>query len=124
MVDLQNFFSLIEFFSAMSDPFLALPGTKRKRPSRPDKRPRQQDKSQSGKPVTHSKRRLRDTSPQREDDEIGPGGFGSDEDIDIDEHEDSESDHGETPAERRLRLAKEYLEKVRVEAGIHFFDCG
>ena len=107
----------------MSDPFLALPGTKRKRPSRPDKRPPRQDKSQSRKPVTHNKRRLRDTSPQSEDeDEIGPGGIAIDEDIGVDEAEDSESDHGETPAERRLRLAKEYLEKVRVEAGIPIVD--
>jgi ribosomal RNA-processing protein 9 len=103
----------------MSDPFLALPGTKRKRLSRPDKRPNRQDKGQSRKVVAHSKRRLRDTSPQSEDDdEIGPGGVGSDEDLHIDENEDSESDHGETPAERRLRLAKDYLEKVRVEAGM------
>jgi len=109
----------------MSDPFLALPGTKRKRSSRPDNKPHRQDKSQSRKPVAHSKRRLRDTSPQSEnDDEIGPGGIGSDDNVDIDEHEDSESDHGETPAERRLRLAKEYLEKVKLEAGIHFIDWG
>ena len=116
----QNFFSPgLNFSQQCQTPFLALPGTKRKRLSRPDKRPHRQDKGQSRKPVAHSKRRLRDTSPQSEDDdEIGPGGIGSDEDLHVNENEDSESDHGETPAERRLRLAKDYLEKVRVEAGM------
>jgi ribosomal RNA-processing protein 9 len=103
----------------MSDPFLSLPGTKRKRPSRPDKRTPRPDKSQPSKSRTKNKRRLRDTSPQSEDkDEIGPGGIGSDDDIQLDEPDESDdSDHGETPAERRLRLAKDYLDKVRVETG-------
>ena len=100
----------------MSDPFLALPGTKRKRPSRPDRRPPRPDKSQQ-KSKSASKRRLRDASPEADsDDEIGPGGIESDIDHEIDKEDTDESDNEETPAERRLRLAKEYLEKVKREA--------
>ena len=109
----------------MSDPFLSLPGTKRKRPSRPDTRPPRQDKSQarSRKPSGQTKRRLRESSPQADDDdEVGPGGIGSDVDMDLDEQDqDDESDHDETPTERRLRLAKEYLDKVRSEVGMPEF---
>jgi ribosomal RNA-processing protein 9 len=96
----------------MSDPFLSLPGTKRKRPSRPSKHTIS-EKSRSGIPT---KRRLRDTSPQSDtDDDIGPGAIESDIEVDIEESE--ESDNEETATSKRLRLAKEYLEKVRVEEG-------
>lgn len=108
----------------MSDPFLALPGTKRKRSARPDKRPPRQARSQPQKSTTKTKRRLRDTSAQSEDDdEIGPGGIGSGDGMQAHESEDSdESDHEELPAERRLRLAKDYLDRVRVEAGMSFLS--
>ena len=97
----------------MSDPFLALPGTKRKRPTGPIKRRGRQGKPQSQKPAGQKGRRLRDTPQSDNDDEIE-----SDIDIDVDtQDETEESDHEETPAERRLRLAKDYLEKVRLEAG-------
>jgi ribosomal RNA-processing protein 9 len=65
----------------------------------------------------HSKRRLRDTSPQSaDDDEIGPGAIESD--IDLDSEQSDENENDETPAERRLRLAKEYLDKIKFEVGI------
>ena len=100
----------------MSDPFLSLPGTKRKRPTNPDRRNgtagRRPEKS--GKVA---KRRLRDAMPPSEDeDEIGAGGIESDVDMDTPD-ESEESDQEETPAERRLRLAKEYLDTVRTEVG-------
>jgi hypothetical protein len=95
----------------MSEPF---PGTKRKRPSQPDKRPLRPEKSQKkSKPA--SKRRLRDPSTEADsDDEIGPGGIESDIDHDIDE-DTEESDNEFTPEERRRLLAKEYIEKVKQE---------
>jgi len=97
----------------MADP---MPGTKRKRPSRPDKRPQKQGKS-SQKPKSTSKRRLRDPSPQPDsEDEIGPGGIESDVKHDLEGEESEQSDIEETPAERRLRLAKDYLKKVAQEA--------
>ena len=104
----------------MSDPFLTLSGTKRKRPSRPEKRRTGQGKPQSRKSAAQSNRRPRDRTPQSEqEDEIGPGGIATDDEILDEDHEDTdESDNDETPAERRLRLAKNYLEKVRLEAGI------
>lgn len=100
----------------MSDPFLTLPGTKRKRATQPDKGSlkRQEDKRKN---IT--KRRLRDISPQSESgEEIGPGIIDSDVDVPLDEPEtDDEESADETPAERRLRLAKAYLEKVKLEVG-------
>lgn len=93
-----------------------MPGTKRKRPSRPDKRPRENGKSQQ-KTKSASKRRLREPSPEADsDDEIGPGGIESDIERGMEAEESEESDNEETPAERRLRLAKDYLEKVKQEA--------
>ena len=104
----------------MSDAFLSIPGTKRKRPSRPNTRPQRlsKAKSQSQKGSTpHTKRRLRDTSPQDDDDEVGPGGIESDIDFNEDEQTE-ESDTDETPAEKRLRLAKEYIDTVKLEVGM------
>jgi hypothetical protein len=62
-------------------------------------------------------RRMRDAdgSPEADDDEVGPGGI-EDSDVEM-EDASEESETEETPAERRLRLAKEYLDKVRGEAG-------
>jgi len=99
----------------MSDPFLGLPGTKRKRPSRPDKSPPRAEKFQpKSKPA--SKRRLRDPSPEADSgDEVGPGGIESDIDHDIDVEDTEESDNELTPEERRRLLAKEYIEKVKQE---------
>jgi hypothetical protein len=108
----------------MSDPFLVLPGAKRKRtrPGRdPGKSTLQGKRTQRRKDVRDDKkqRRMRDGdgSPEAEDDdEIGPGGI---EDSDVEMEDGSEeSETEETPAERRLRLAKEYLDKVRVEASM------
>ena len=102
----------------MSDPFLNLPGTKRKRPSRPLKSPSKDEKRVS-KSGASKKRRLRDTSLEPDsDDEIGAGAIESEVEVRSELESDEESDHGdETPAERRLRLAKDYLEQVRLEAG-------
>jgi hypothetical protein len=103
----------------MSDPFLSLPGTKRKRPSRKDNRPQKQDKTQSRK---SAKARGRGTpsGSGSDEDEIGPG-IHSDDDVPMDEEAESEEiDIEETPAERRLRLAKDYLDKVRLEVGTNF----
>src|SRR5262249_6192145 len=106
-----------------SDRFLALPGTKRKRPAaRREKKPAR-EVSKSAK-STGKRRGQRDepSSAESEDDEIGPGGI---DDFDVvgnkkrgEEGEEAtdESDVEETPAERRLRLAKEYLEQVKREA--------
>jgi ribosomal RNA-processing protein 9 len=102
---------------AMSDPFLSLPGTKRKRPSKPDRRngTASNKAEKSSKPA---KRRLRDPRPESEDeDEIGAGGIESEADM-VELEESEESDNEETPAERRLRLAKEYLDTVRNEVGV------
>lgn len=110
----------------MSDPFLSLPGAKRKRPSRSDIRTPRQDKRQDKRQTrnelkSHSKRRLRDTSPRSaDDDEIGPGAIETD--IDLDSEQSDENENDETPAERRLRLAKEYLDKIKFEVGIHLFE--
>jgi hypothetical protein len=102
----------------MSDPFLALPGTKRKRSAGTGKPLHRQEKPQLRKSAGQKGRRLRDTSQSDNDDEIGPGGIESDIDVDVGELEETEeSDHEEAPAERRLRLAKDYLEKVRLETG-------
>ena len=102
----------------MSDPFLALPGTKRKRPSRRDKPGR--DESKTPKVPSRTKRRPQSDSPESgNDDKIGPAGIDSDSDVVNEQHaETDESDLEETPAERRLRLAKNYLQKVRQEASI------
>jgi hypothetical protein len=63
-------------------------------------------------------RRMRDGngdgSPDDDNDEVGPGGI-EDNDVEM-EDASEESEMEETPAEQRLRLAKEYLDKVRVEA--------
>jgi ribosomal RNA-processing protein 9 len=118
-VTLQTFLIFVEqIFSAdkMSDPFLSLPGTKRKRASRKDNRGERQDRTQSRK-STKERRRETPSNSGNDDDEIGPG-FHSDDDIILeDEGESEQSDIDETPAERRLRLAKDYLDKVRLEVG-------
>jgi len=103
----------------MSDPFLNLPGTKRKRPSRPSK-PSSGDDRRGSKSASTKKRRLRDVPSESEsEDEIGPGALESDIEGGDEEEGDEESEHeDETPAERRLRLAKDYLEQVRLEAGM------
>ena len=113
----------------MSDPFLALPGTKRKRPSRTGRpvnpssesrgpRPQRKDKSTFTK-----KRRLRDRGQDEhedDDDEIGAGAIDSDATIEGDEvqSEEERSDVEESAADKRLRFAKAYLEQVRSEVGI------
>jgi len=112
----------------MSDPFLSLPGTKRKRPSRPNKpadrsqtRPTsrsQKAASQKDKSAFPRKRRLRDESPEAgDDDEVGAGAIDSDDAMDIEDVESEESDLEESAADKRLRLAKAYLDQVRSEAG-------
>ena len=110
MTDLQNFAGPEFSFLTMSDPFLSLPGTKRKRPSRPARRNGTSIKGD--KDVKTGKRRLRDpTTPSQDEDEI-------ESDVEMEEAEESEEkDNEETPAERRLRLAKEYLDSVRSEVG-------
>jgi len=110
----------------MSDPFLVLPGTKRKRTrnaSNPDKITSQAKRTQRRKDARGEKKqhRMRDRSHSHSgtddgDDEFGPGRM-DDSDIDVERTSEEESETEETPAERRLRLAKEYLDKVRVEAG-------
>jgi hypothetical protein len=109
----------------MSDPFLVLPGAKRKRtrPGRdPGKSSSQAKRTQRRKDARDDKkqRRMRDGdgSPEaQDDDEVGPGGI-EDSDIEM-EGGSEESETEETPAERRLRLAKEYLDKVSGEAGTY-----
>jgi ribosomal RNA-processing protein 9 len=106
--------------TTMSDPFLVLPGTKGIRTRKPEKRPTQVKRTQGGKDgrVEKKKRRMRERSaPAEDDDEIGPGRI-DDSDIEVDDASE-ESETEETPAERRLRLAKEYLDRVRVEAGLN-----
>jgi ribosomal RNA-processing protein 9 len=111
-------FAAAEFILTMSDPFLSLPGTKRKRPSKTDTRSQRQGGQSRKGAAPRPKRRLRDASPEADDDdEIGAGGIESDIDMD-DAEETDESDNDETPAERRLRLAKEYLDKVKSEVGM------
>ena len=116
----------------MSDPFLALPGTKRKRPSRPVRPNNQsstshgQSRSQQKPPAYQKKRRLRDKAnedhedeDEDEDDEVGAGAIDSDGTIQGDEVlESEESDLDESAADKRLRLAKAYLDQVRSEVGI------
>jgi len=95
----------------MSDPFLSLPGTKRKRPSKPERKNGVQSNKADG-PAKGAKRRLREPSPVSEDDDEVAS------DVEMEEpNESEESDIEETPAERRLRLAKEYLENVKNEVG-------
>ena len=66
----------------MSDPFLTLPGTKRKRATQPDK---SSFKRQEDKRKKNTKRRLRDISSQSESgEEIGPGIIDSDIDVPLD----------------------------------------
>jgi ribosomal RNA-processing protein 9 len=113
----------------MSDPFLALPGTKRKRPSRPTRPNNQsstshgQSRSQQKPPAYQKKRRLRDKAAddhenEDEDDEVGAGAIDSDGTIQGDEvPESEESDIDESAADKRLRLAKAYLDQVRSEVG-------
>ena len=113
-------------FAPMSDPFLVLPGTKRKRTRNtrtPGKTPSQAKRTQRRKDARGEKkpRRMRDRSHSHSgtdggDDDFGPGRM-DDSDIEVEEPSEEESETEETPAERRLRLAKEYLDKVRVEAG-------
>jgi len=109
----------------MSDPFLNLPGTKRKRPSRPSK-PSSRDDRRVSKSTSNKKRRLRDVPLESEsDDEIGAGAIESDIEVGDEEEGDEENEHeDETPAERRLRLAKDYLEQVRLEAGMLHLSKG
>jgi hypothetical protein len=56
------------------------------------------------------------TQEAKDDEEIRPGGI-EDSDVEVEDGSE-ESETEETPAEPRLRLAKEYLDKVRVEAGM------
>jgi len=111
----------------MSDPFLVLPGTKRKRTKNTrklEKNTSQAKRTQRRKDARGEKKQhwIRDMSKSQSGaddgspDEFGPGGM-DDSDIEVEDASEEESETEETPAERRLRLAKEYLDKVRVEAG-------
>lgn len=110
----------------MSDPFLVLPGTKRRR-TRNTRDPGKPTLQAKGTPRRkdardEKKQRMRDRSQHQapgdtDDDEIGPGGI-EDSDVEI-EDVSEESEAEETLAERRLRLAKGYLDRVRAEAGTH-----
>jgi ribosomal RNA-processing protein 9 len=95
----------------MPDPFLALPGAKRKRASKPDRR----NGPAKGSEKKAVNRRNRGRTPESDSDEVG----GEISDVEVNDLEESgeESEYDETPAEKRLRLAKQYLETVQMEVG-------
>jgi len=108
----------------MPDPFLALPGAKRKRASKPDRR-NGSAKGSENKAVNRRNRiRPRDRTLQSGDDDDEVGAEISDVELNDLEESSEESDDDEDPAEKRLRLAKQYLETVQMEVGILLGNSG
>ena len=100
----------------MSDRFLVLPGQKRKRFSKSSKGASLKLNGRPAKSATRTKRRLRGTTSS-DDDGTGPENFVSDVESDVPDMEESDESGDETAADKRLRLAKEYLDRVKLETG-------
>ncbi|RUS31507.1 WD40-repeat-containing domain protein [Jimgerdemannia flammicorona] len=104
----------------MSDPFFVTAIRKRKKPSTssdkksPAKRSRQRDG-----PATNG--RKGDDNSSSEDD-LGPGAI-AEMDLRSSEGEDEEDEISETAAEKRVRLAKKYLEKIKSDIEVDGFDA-
>jgi len=106
----------------MPDPFFATKTRKRKRTSSKDSGPSSSKKilkTSNGRVSAKGKGKARAA-----DEELHSGGSGSealdDMDLRVDEKDPNESgdeDAGETPAEKRLRLAKLYLESIKEGLG-------
>lgn len=110
----------------MPDPFFAQPASGKRKRARPAK---EQRGRKPGKPTRggkaagsgsrgKGKRKARDEDSEEEDsesDEVGDGGFDSDVDIPSageEVYSDDYESERETPAQKRLRLAKAYLDKL------------
>ena len=106
----------------MPDPFFATKSRKRKRVSSKDSGPSSSKKilkTSNGRESAKGKGKARAA-----DEELHSGGSGSEalDDIDLradegDPNESGDEDAGETPAEKRLRLAKLYLESIKEGLG-------
>jgi len=106
----------------MPDPFFATKMRKRKRTSSKDSGPSSSKKilkTSNGRVSAKGKGKARAA-----DEELHSGGSGSEalDDIDLrvdekDPNESGDEDAGETPAEKRLRLAKLYLESIKEGLG-------
>lgn len=106
----------------MPDSFFATKTRKRKRIASKDSRPsssKKVPKTSNGRDTAKGKGKSRTA-----DEEVHSGGSGSEAlaDMDlradeVDPNESGEEDEDETPAEKRLRLAKLYLESIREDLG-------
>jgi ribosomal RNA-processing protein 9 len=106
----------------MPDSFFATKTRKRKRVASKDSGPsssKKVPKTSNGRVSAKGKGKSRTA-----DEELHSGGSGSEalDDMDlradeVDPNESGEEDEGETPAEKRLRLAKLYLESIREDLG-------
>ena len=106
----------------MPDSFFAAKTRKRKRVTFKDERPsssRKVLKTSNGRVSTKGKGKVRAADEDLHSDESGSEAL---DDLDlradeVDPNESGEEDAGETPAEKRLRLAKLYLESVKESLG-------
>lgn len=110
----------------MPDPFFASNKSRKRKRTDPPSSSKKFARPSNGKPLSgkpnkgalssKSKRRDEELSDETNDDDDGAGLEDMDlraPDIDPDAYESGEEDQDETPAEKRLRLAKLYLESVK-----------
>lgn len=95
--------------------FFTLPGSARKR-KRTDATA---DSSKSKKPDNTTAQPARKLRKSKDDEEISSASEGEDARPGSDDEDSEEEFAGETTAERRLRLAEQYLANVREEVGTH-----